>query len=376
MKIKVVEVRSIKTPIQPSPGFHKKALSQAKLDLCGRCGFGCSYCSSDDGNYLRIRRSAFADLTEQQLGERTLPRDDGALMFVWPDVLDRLREQLDQHRKTWGRGKTLVFSMLTDPFHPLLVAKGVTEDALRLVLDRTSFRVRVLTKSALVGTPRWIQLFSEHADRFVIGLSIGTPDAQWARRVEEGTSAPSARIGALHHLQEAGLATYGMLCPVFPDALGGRQLEDLIDRLRPELLEDIWAEPYNDRINWRRVRESLPEPSASRDWLTETFERRKTHLWSEYAAELYERLREHAERCGWLGKLRYLLYEDLVRREDAERFKDLSGVMLQSRPDADGWSRNKWIAEIQRASIKPKVEYRGAVNGDSADVGLSDRTVT
>src|SRR6266404_252564 len=93
-QLRVVEVPSIKEPIQPSPGFAKKALSEYKLDACGKCGFSCSYCSSNAGNYLRINREPFARLTEAQLGERILPTEGQPLMFVWPDFEQRLQEQL------------------------------------------------------------------------------------------------------------------------------------------------------------------------------------------------------------------------------------------------------------------------------------------
>ena len=41
MKNLVVLTPSIKEPIRPSPGFEKKSLSEAKLDIIGLCGFGC-----------------------------------------------------------------------------------------------------------------------------------------------------------------------------------------------------------------------------------------------------------------------------------------------------------------------------------------------
>src|SRR4051812_41631554 len=93
MKLKVVQVPSIAEPIQASPGFAKKLLSDYKLDLMGLCGFGCTYCSSNAGNYLRINREKFADLTQAQTGERSYPSDDPALTFTWPDVLEKLGRQ-------------------------------------------------------------------------------------------------------------------------------------------------------------------------------------------------------------------------------------------------------------------------------------------
>lgn len=347
MARKIVIVPGVKEPIKESPGFAKKDLSDYKLDLIGLCEFGCLYCSSNWGNYLRINRERFADLTEKQLGERLYPSGDPDLMFIWADVLNNLREQLVKKDRSWGSGLTLVFSMLTDGFSPLLVRQGVTEAALRLVLEKTSFRIRVLTKNAVVGSDKWISFFASHPGRFVVGLSTGTLDDEWAKRVEVKTSLPSARLRALANLQRAGVPTYGMLCPIFPDVLESGRLEELVDRINPGLVEHIWAEPYNNRVNWEKVRDSYPEGSYGHRWLSAVFGRKERAEWSRYATELYLRLKEKAVREGWVAKLKFLLYEDSISAAEAPAFRDMRGLLLQSKPGADGLSQNPLIARYQ-----------------------------
>ena len=360
MKLKIVQVPSIKEPITASPGFAKKLLADYKLDLMALCGFGCSYCSSNTGNYLRINRGAFADLTEAQLGERVLPADDPALTFTWPDVLDKLARQVKAKPPTWGAGKTLVVSQLTDAFSPLPVADGTTEKALRLVLDHTSFRIRVLTKGAVVGSERWVEFFKAYQGRFVVGLSTGTLDDTWAHRIEVGTSSPSARLQATRALQDAGIPTFGMLCPVFPDMLDDTAehgLEELVDSIRPNQCEHVWAEPFNDRANWQAVRAGYAEGSPGWRFLTDVYERGMRDRWSGYATELYQRLITKARADGWAHKLRYLLYEGDIHPDNALAFKGLEGVLLQSATvkvgegkaaKPTGWSANESIRSIQR----------------------------
>lgn len=348
MKNKIVNVPSIREPITASPGFAKKLLSDFKLDLAGLCGFGCVYCSSNWGNYLRINRKKFAALAREQIGKPLTPFDDAALVYAWPDVLEKLNHQLDKHDQSWGQGETLVFSMLTDGFSPQLVKDGVTEKALRAVLDRTSFRIRILTKNACVGSAKWIRFIEQHRQRFVVGLSIGTLDDKWAKRVEIGTPAPTARIRALQRLQDAGIPTYGMLCPVFPEALEGDHLERLVDAIRPDLVEHVWAEPFNDRVNWKHVRKALDAGSAGYKWLTDVYENRNTAIWSSYATEQYCRLRDKARVEGWLSKLRFLLYEGDINEDDARRFSGLEGVLLQSKPGEHGMSPNPSFVRLQQ----------------------------
>jgi hypothetical protein len=76
LRSKVVRVPCIIRPLTGSPGFDKKELAQFKLDVVALCEFGCRYCSSNWGNYLRIRRKQFADLTEQQLGDSNARHQD------------------------------------------------------------------------------------------------------------------------------------------------------------------------------------------------------------------------------------------------------------------------------------------------------------
>jgi DNA repair photolyase len=348
MKTKLVVVPNLKRLIHTSPGFAKKGLADFKLDIVELCEFGCSYCSSNAGNVLRINREPLADLTETQTGKRTYPADDPALMFVWTDVEEQLEAELASKPKKFGAGKTLVFSMLTDGFSPTLVARGVTERTLSILLERTSFRIRILTKNAVVGSPKWIRFFEAHRDRFVVGLSTGSLDRPWARAVERRTSSTTARLAALRKLQDAGVPTYGMLCPVFPATLGD-DIAALVEGIRSDVVEEIWAEPYNDRLNWRRVRDAFAEGSADRAAFETMFDGSDPGAWSAYAAELYRQLRRLLGRHS-IGKLRYLLYEGNVLSEHADAFTGLEGVLLQGKPGEDGCSKNAAIAGLQKTT--------------------------
>jgi len=357
MKNKIVVVPSLKELIVRSPGFAKKQLSTWKLDLLALCGFGCGYCSSIHGNYLRINRSRFVAMTEEQVGHGLLPSEDPALTFVYPDIIEKLEKQLQRNDPTWGTGETIVVSMLTDPFSPPVLSDGTTMKALQLLLEHTGFRIRILTKSTAVASPEFLLLYREHQGRFVIGLSIGGTDDSWARKIELGTSTPSARLRALETLQAQGIPTFGMLCPIFPDVLVDRALEELVRRINPDIVEHVWAEPYNDRQNWKGVRASYPKGSATHDWFTRVFEQKEKALWSRYATEIYTRLRDEARRGGWIHKLRFLLYEGDITPNDAQQFAGLEGVLLQCKPGDGGLSKNPSIAALQRKLTSTSSAY-------------------
>ena len=347
MQTKKVVVPPMKSLIKKAPGFEKKKLADYKLDILALCGFGCRYCSSNMGNYLRINQQEFAECSKTQTGKTTKPSEDPSLMMVWPDVVSQLADELSSKPKHYGKDKTLMFSMLTDGFSPELVKDGTTRAVLEMVLEKTSFRIRILTKNAIVGSDEWIQFLSDNKDRFVVGLSTGSLDDGWCRKMELGASSPTERFSALSRIQEAGVPTFGMLCPVFPDMLEGDSIERMIELINPDVVEHIWAEPYNDRVNWRVVRSGYPIGSSTYEWFSNVYEYHMSPFWSFYATELYKRFWKHAVHNEWLPKLRYLLYEDGIFESDASVYRGLQRVLLQSKPGIDGKSQNPFLADLQ-----------------------------
>lgn len=330
VKPTIVDIPSIKDPIKPSPGFAKKELATRKLDIMGWCQASCRYCSSPAGNYLRINREPFADAAEAQTGKRLYPGVDPALTLRWEDFDARLDAQLATKPKdgSWGAGETCQFGQLVDNFSPWAVQDGLTRRTLEKVLARTSLRLRALTKFDYVGRREWIEFFQAHPGRFVIGLSIGTLDDAWASRVEIGTSSPTARVKALHRLQDAGVPTFGMLCPIFPDALAGEGVERLVAAIRPERCETVWSEPFNDRNNWRAVAAGYTD-EGSRAVVEGLFSGRDPQWrWSAYALDLYRRV--HAALGTERHKHRYLLYQDGMIASAREALSGAEGVLFQS----------------------------------------------
>lgn len=355
----------VKAPIIDSPGFEKKDLSQAHMDLARRCAASCTYCSTNEGYPARMNRERLHILARVQLGIDVDPTRDPGISIAWnaDEVMRRLREQIASKPKGWGRGKVLMVSQLTDPFFGYPYQSGLTRRALDLVFDKTEWRVRVLTKCDVVGRDPLLGYFREHKDRVVVGLSTGTMDDAWVSKVELATSKPSARLRALRNLQDAGVPTFAMWCPIFPQAVLGdrKELDALIDASRPDVVEQVWAEPFNDRGCWRNVQAGYEQGSAGWNWFEHVYNRANgSAVWSRYATELYAHLYDRASRGGWLKKLAYLLYEDQITAPDAVVFSGLEGVLLQSKPivkrakgaTADnkdaGYSPNQHIAKLQR----------------------------
>lgn len=342
MKSQVIEVNH-RERIIASSSWPKKKLADVHVEALLFCQFGCRYCSSNSGMYLRFLDRSIRETVEEVIGVRFDPQNAAHLVIAYREVVETLRAELDAKQKKPGAGKTLVYSQLTDGFSPVLLKTGTTRQVLELLIEKTDYRIRVLTKNAIVGRPEWVKFFARHRDRFVVGLSIGTLDDRFANPMEGRTSRPQSRITALQVLQDAGVPTFGMLCPVFPQVLETDELDRLIDAIRPARCEHVWAEPFNNRANWKAVRNAYAEGSATWNWMTRVFGNRETVLWSRYATELYCRIHDKACRENWSDKLRYLLYEKDITAADAVHFQGLDGVLLQGKKDQDGARTRRFV---------------------------------
>ena len=351
MKNKRVEVKSTKTIIKETPGFQKKDLAKYKVDILALCGFGCSYCSSNSGNYLRINWEEglnFKAECENQLGRSVNKDDFPNITIEWSNVIETLENQIKNAPKSFlEKTNVLIFSPLTDSFSPNLVKNGTTQKVLEILLEKTSFTIRILTKNAIVGNKKWIDFFKKYPGRIKVGLSIGTSDDKLAKEMELGTSLPSARIKALSNLQDEGISTFAMLDPIFPDMLEGDKLEKLVETIDPGKCEAIWAEAYNDRFNWQIVQQQYTNNSKIYNWFTEAYSTDDNDLLSEYATDIYVRLRAHAENNGWMDKFKYLLYEKCITEKDVKRLGDFSGILFQSFDKKTGLSKNPIINKLQ-----------------------------
>lgn len=148
-------------------------------------------------------------------------------------------------------------------------------------------------------------------------------------------------------LQGAGVPTYGMLCPIFPDAMHNDGVKELVDAIRPDQCETVWAEAYNDRTNWKMVQSGYAEGSVTHTWLSLVFGEGRTELWSQYATQLYVMLLMRGEHDGWADKFKYLLYEDMITAPDATHYKGLKGLLLQNKAK-NGKSPNPHLAALQQ----------------------------
>lgn len=126
-----------------------------------------------------------------------------------------------------------------------LAAARQTIAACLLILENTNWQIRLLSKSALLKVVA--EGLAAYRDRVIFGFSTGTFDDRLAASFELRCSSPSARIRALHWLQDAGFRTFGMICPSLPQEDYAEYARNAAAAVRVDRCEHVWAEVLNVR---------------------------------------------------------------------------------------------------------------------------------
>lgn len=221
-----------------SDEFRAKLLSSGPiLNLGFACAFRCAFCYVESlmGRHsvvLRIRKQTGLNFKNFSLTRANpLPVLESELLY---------RDQSPRYTEPG-----IVFtSSLIDPCANTEILQ-TTLQACLLILKHTPWEIRVLTKSALITS--LAQGLAAHKDRVLFGLSTGTLDDRVARQVEAGASSPTARIMALEWLHQNGFQTFGMICPILPQADYDRCADQVRTRILPLVSENVWGEVINAR---------------------------------------------------------------------------------------------------------------------------------
>jgi DNA repair photolyase len=180
------------------------------------CVIGCVYC------YARYTHE-FMELDDWQEFERKIFVKRGAR-----EALIRDLRRLDL------RGKSIAIGTATDPYQPAERAFRLTRSLLEVIAARRGLSLSITTKSDLVT--RDLELLTRIAERndLCINLTITTPHAELARRVEPRAPRPDRRLAAVRALAEAGLRVGIFLMPVMPRINDAPEDLELLLRLASE----------------------------------------------------------------------------------------------------------------------------------------------
>ncbi|AFL89750.1 DNA repair photolyase [Terriglobus roseus DSM 18391] len=187
------------------------------------CEFGCRYCYARytheflapavaGGEPLRGvlagAEPAAVDLRDPEAFERQI--------FVKENAAWLLEQDLRRLAKQGRADEEIALGTATDPWQPIERRLGVTRSLLEVMARRDGLRLGIVTKSTLIE--RDIDLLQEIGRRstLVVHITITTPDADLARKLEPRAPRPDLRFQTVRRLRAAGIRTGILNSPLLP----------------------------------------------------------------------------------------------------------------------------------------------------------------
>ena len=214
------------------------------------CEFACRYC------YARYTHE-FLELKDPAAFERQIFIKQNAAWL------------LEQELRTLDPDEEIAIGTATDPYQPIERRAGVTRSILEVLARRSGHRIGIVTKSTLIE--RDIDLLSTIArkNELVLHITITTPDAELARKLEPRAPRPDLRFRTVERLRKAGLRT-GVLCsPLLP---GLTDNAGALDRMAARAkaadasffsAQPLFLKPCSRPVFLDFIREHYPELEAS-----------------------------------------------------------------------------------------------------------------
>jgi len=280
--------------IQAKTILSKSTLKDADYDYsCNPytgCRFACVYC--------------YASFMSRMIGKKT--GDWGHFVYPKinaPELLDKEVKKL----KNNGKGKTIWFSSVTDPYQGIEMKYRLTEKCLE-VLVKNDFQgtVSFLTKSDLIL--RDIKLLKQ-LHNVEVGMTITSTDDSISRYFEKYAPPVSERLKALRILNDENINTYAFVGPLLPHFVSS---PDKLEKLFQSLYETGTRELYVEFLNLSpyikgRLRKELKDMDEN---IWKTFYESQS---KQFRRELGEKVHELIKRFGFTLRMQKTLFHDEMK---------------------------------------------------------------
>ncbi len=228
--------------------FQEKLLCDGlHFNLGDACAYSCSFCYvGTSQRYLApplINAHNEANRTGLEFHDVVIRRENAIQLLG-----DQLLKKDGSRRYPDPADRRVVYSSTLVDVAANMELLRETAEACNLILDHTSWDIRLLSKSSLLPKLVKDSLIPErHHGRLIFGFSTGTIDDRVAAAIEGGTARVSKRLKSLHWLQYRGFRTFGMICPSLPQDDYDRFSREACEAIRPDRCEHVWAEVINLR---------------------------------------------------------------------------------------------------------------------------------
>ena len=175
---------------------------------------------SKDAEVLSTERSPALNLRDPEAFERRIFVKDNAAWLLEQD-LRRLAKQGRLHEE-------IALGTATDPWQPIERRTRLTRGLLEVMARREGLRLGIVTKSTLIERDLDLLLEIHRRSTLVVHITITTPDAELARKLEPRAPRPDLRFQTVRRLREAGIRTGILNSPLLP---GITDTPEAIDRM-------------------------------------------------------------------------------------------------------------------------------------------------
>lgn len=186
------------------------------------CEFACRYC------YARYTHEFMAPAPgkPQPAGQPDFrdPATFERLIFAKQNAAWLLEQELRRHHPS----EQIAMGTATDPWQPIERRARITRSLLEVFARHSGYNLGVVTKSRLILRDTDLLQEINRRNKLVVHITITTPDAELARKLEPRAPRPDLRLDTVRRLRKAGI-TAGILCsPLLP---GITDTEEAIDRM-------------------------------------------------------------------------------------------------------------------------------------------------
>jgi DNA repair photolyase len=211
--------------------------------------------------------------------DRLLDYDDPELFERRIFIKQNAAWLLEQEVRRVRPEEQIALGTATDPYQPVERRALVTRSILEVFARQRGLRLGIVTKSNLIV--RDIDLLREIAARnqLTLHLTITTPDAELARKLEPRAPRPDLRFGAVAALRRAGLRAGILNCPLLPGITDNAVAMGEMARRAKEVdacflaANPLFLKPCSRPTYFAFVREHFPEliPDMERRFATRDF---------------------------------------------------------------------------------------------------------
>jgi DNA repair photolyase len=228
------------------------------------CEFGCRYC------YARYTHEFLAPGEKADEPSTAQPVD-----FRDPEAFERvifLKQNaawlLEQDLKRVDPAQQIALGTATDPYQPIERKARITRSLLEVFARKQGYRLGIVTKSTLIERDIDLLLEIGRKNKLTIHITITTPDAKLARKLEPRAPRPDLRFATVRRLREAGLRTGILCCPLLPGITDSEKAIDGMARRAASFGASFFAgnplflKPCSRPTYFQFVRDHFPKLAA------------------------------------------------------------------------------------------------------------------